>query len=756
MMLCLLGVLVFVIGAPFLVCKNKNDTMRKIFLCGVLFFVGGIINVHRIDRDILLLASTYEKPIEFSGRVIEIQEKEVVSFYVVKTNQIYFDGKENQISSKIRIKIKDRQNEITVGDFIKAKGIGTAFNQATNYGQYDEKTYMYGNGIFLAVEDISVEMIRRPKISIISLLYNTKKSMRDVYYDNLSEKDGSLASAMVLGEKKELDLDVKKMYQKNGIAHLIAISGLHIAMIAGALYQLLRKLVGGYVIPVSVGIGFIILYGLLTGLSSATCRAAIMLSVSLLSQLLGRKYDILSAVSFSLIVMLIVNPYQIGQAGFLLSYGAILGIAVVNPIWKIIIPQMPMWLEGLFVSLSVQISLTPIMFYYFYEIPIFGVVLNIIVVPLMSILLFFLIISGIIGLWFPQLSMILSFPVKMIFRIYEGLCFVNEHIPFHTFCMGKPNVWWVVFYYLLLIMVLIVVYLFADYKEWIYKYKILIICIMLLGLGFLLSPLFIRSQLLVSMFDVGQGDCIYIRTPSRYHILVDGGSSSKKNVGTYIMGNGLKYYGCDVLDFVVVTHSDSDHYSGIKELLEEDSIKIKNFIVPGIENPDDSYLELVKLARSRKCNIVYMCKGEKMSLDGLTFQCLNPQKKYYEDKNTGSLVFLLQYQKFDMLLTGDMDETVENTLLKQNKNWLANEIGGTLDIIKVSHHGSNTASQKSFIEFLKPDIALISVGENNSFGHPHKETMETLEKAGCAVYETKKSGQIMITINNKITVHQYR
>lgn len=763
MSLCLLGVLFVILCTPYFF--NRFVWLRdnkKVWLFGIVFLIFGVVNMYWLSEDRKVFSSACDQKTQFSGRVTEVENYTYGTYYTVKPDAVMINGAGYHIHRKIRVELnspEDLQNgqKLLPGDYIKGRGIGEMFSHATNPGCYDEESFMLGSGIYLSIKEVTIDECKRYPFSVLQMLYKIRKRFQQVYASSLSEKDASLAAAMVLGEKSGLDHDVKEMYQQNGIAHLIAISGLHIAMIGGTLYQLLRKLVGGYVIPAVVGIGFILLYGGMTGLSGATCRAVIMLAVSLCAQLLGRKYDILTAVSFSILIMLINNPFQITQAGFLLSYGAVLAIAFINPVWKELFPKLPKWTEGFFVSVSVQLCITPIMLYFFYEIPVYSIILNVIVVPIMSILLFFLLMSGMVGLFFPEGGCLLAVPVKIIFRFYEFLCKMNQQLPGTEFCMGKPKAWWMLTYYFGLIFFLLLIY----HREKIIKVRKRIfpaICgIFFVLLFILISPVVTKDDFMVCMFDVGQGDSIYIRTPGHYNLLIDGGSSSKKNIGKYILEKGLKYYGCNRLDYVFITHSDSDHYSGIKELLEDDRMKIKNLILPGIQNPDGAYQELEHLALEKNVHIYYMCRGDSLVVDHVFFQCLNPEKISYEDKNTGSLVFLLRYKQFDMLLTGDMDEIVEKKLVKQKDEWYTDNINGELDVLKVSHHGSNTASSKEFLDLLNPKIALVSVGENNRYGHPHRETVEKLEKSGSKIFYTMETGQITIGVNKKkIWVRTYR
>ena len=200
----------------------------------------------------------------------------------------------------------------------------------------------------------------------------------------------------------------------------------------------------------------------------------------------------------------------------------------------------------------------------------------------------------------------------------------------------------------------------------------------------------------------------------------------------------MKNYGARSLDYVIVTHSDSDHYVGIRTLLENERFQIKHFILPFVDKPDEAYLMLVELAKKKGCKVYEMCRGDEIDTDGVMFTCLNPEKKTYQDKNTGCLVLELKYKEYDMLLSGDMDESVEEELIKHNL------ITDKMDVLKVSHHGSDSASSEGFLMKYTPSIALVSVGEKNRYGHPAMAVMERLLKYCEKIYLTKDVGAITI------------
>lgn len=714
-------------GIGFVVLYGK----RRLWAAGMLFLALGAFCMQNLQQKIGYFNLPEGTEVFFCGTVTGVEETDYGYQYRVRIREMQAAG---EVRKKYRGKIEIETDEtLEPGDRVWGKGSADPFSVASNPGAYDEKSYRYGEGIFLRLNDVEIDRRQSLPCRLPKYLDCVKGRLCQVYQGVFEEPQSGLACAMVLGDKADLDRDIKELYQRNGIAHLIAISGLHIAMIGGTLYHLLRKLLGGYGLPGVAGMVFIVLYGMMTGLSGATLRAVIMLSVSIGADISGRRYDGMTAMALALFAMLLHNPYQLAQAGFLLSFGAVLAIVAVNPVWKKLWPDCPKYLEGLLVSVSVQFVLTPVMLYFFYEIPLYGVCLNIVVVPVMSVLLALLVICGIVGLVWPAAALLPAIPAKWIFLLYEGICRGSERLPCHTLCTGRPGAGWIIGYYGALIL-----FLAAAYRKDFGNSRIIVAAGSLYAVMFLLFLL--PGNLSICVFDVGQGDGIYIRTPGKHHILMDGGSSSRQKVGKYVLKSGVKYYGAGTLDYVFISHSDMDHYSGIAELLEDSTVEIKNIVLPAISNPDSTYRELERKARIKGCHIDYMKQGDRLQIDRVCFQCLHPQEASYEDKNTGSLVIKLTYGDFDMLFTGDMDSIAERSILEKYRN----EVQGCIEVLKVAHHGSATSSGEEFLQTVRPETACISAGENNRYGHPSPEVVERLLRSCQRICLTKDCGAITI------------
>lgn len=795
---------------------GKQSLRQKLFLIGALFFLFGIVCESYYLQKLEVCDIPEGSIVAFTGTVVEKQKK-YENRYRIRVSNI----NDRNIAAYITIEGGD---VLYPGLKVAGEGSVKEYSIASNPGQFDQKSYELSKGNLLFLEKVQITSVKKPIIGIRGLLADVRESLAFQYERYLDEQDGSLAKAMVLGEKSELDQDIRALYQRNGIAHLIAISGLHIAMLGGTLYHILRRLSGSFSLASAFGITFIILYGIMTGLSGATIRAMIMLILSMIADVLGRKYDALTAIAVALLIMLIINPGQLLQAGFMLSFGAVLGIACVysavdgcvmdaieaagmmtvadkahdnveskhgkrnvlsnahdnakmmpgkrnvpgnahdNPetmhgngrkksknntnghkkgLCRYVL--LKAW-DGFLVSVSVQMVLIPVLLYYFYEIPVYSVFLNIIVVPVMSVLLLVLIMLAVAGalpfdvpVFGCVITRMMSCVAEGIFDVYEGLCRLTERLPCHNLCFGRPHVIWMVAYYVILAFIVLLCH---------YRKKKLLLCAVL-SLGLLFVSFILPHRLVITMFDVGQGDGIFIKTPDNNSILIDGGSSSRKNVGTYILKNGIKYYGSNHLDYMIVTHSDSDHYSGALELLGGSDISVDNFVLPAIENPDASYHELEAAAKNKGCRVCYMKTGDVLEAGEVTFKCLNPLNICYADKNSGSIVCWLQYRDFDMLLTGDMDSSIESRLLDNKELIDSLASGNRMEVLKVAHHGSATASSEEFLKRVRAFVALVSVGEHNRYGHPAPEIMDRLHRYCGNIYLTKDSGAVTIETDGK-------
>lgn len=640
---------------------------------------------------------------------------------------------------------KKSGNELRLGNKIRVKGVLYKFTSPTNSGQFDEVSYY-------KAKSIEYKLFSQEKILLDSnyskyhqFLYSLRSKLVQVFSDILPVKEAGMISAMLLNDKSKLDTELNEAYKISGISHLIAISGLHITLMGMVIATLLKRLHCHPVLVCILSVCFMYSYGILINFGVSATRAILMFFILMGGKLIGRTYDLLSATAFSGIILLWLSPMELYQAGFLLSFGAILGIAWINPVFLELFPTKWSVLKGISACISIQLVTIPISMYYFFEISTYGIIVNALTIPFSSLLLILGAICGVFGMIFLPLSQFFAGGVYIILSFYEKVSTFHAMLPRSVLLTGRPPFFLIIIYYLV-----IVIFLLVNYKP---KRKITLL--ILIGLFFIfLRP---TSQLEVTFLDVGQGDSIFVKTPSDTVYLIDGGSSSVNKVGSGRIIPFLKSKGIWKVDYVFLTHMDGDHISGVLEILEamkegreeyyHKSIWIRQLVLSE-ERKDDQEeikrLQVVELAKELGVKVIYMKEGDKMKDKEITITCLHPTGAFQSsNENARSLVLYLRYKKFSMLLTGDIEKEGEVACIeKLKKKRYLND--SDITVLKVAHHGSKYSTIPSFLEEIKPAYSIISSGKNNTYGHPHKELLDRLEGIKSVIYTTIQSGGVTI------------
>lgn len=535
-------------------------------------------------------------------------------------------------------------------------------------------------------------------------------------------------------------------------------------------YKILRKAGIGFSAAGVAGITLLTLYTLMIGPGVSSLRAIVMYIVRMGAEITGRDYDLPTSLSLAAAVIVFWQPLYLLDAGFQFSFGAILGIAVVVPVMENG-SRIPKFLAS---GLAIQITLFPLMLYYYFEFPVWSVLLNLLVIPLMSVVLGTGLVGSMLYLIFPTGGTLLLQTCKWILRLYEIACEWSMKLPFGRLVLGQPPMIFIVLYYVVLVLVCYAgrrVCVNAEKKQngriqedrqrtgggKAGNSKLISAELLLQAVLFGVLTLYSHGrtgEVKVIMLDVGQGDCLYIRTPDGQHCLVDGGSTDVKNVGTYRLEPFLESQGVGTLRYVFLSHGDEDHVSGIRELLENQKlgVKIDTLVLPEERVLDETLLGLAKTARQNKTRVVTMKEGEYLTggnpaktdrSTAYVIRCLAPGQGYSgEPGNAASMVLAFQYGAFDMLFTGDVEGEGENLLTEKiNKQ--------KIDVLKVAHHGSKSSTSEEFLQAASPEIALISAGKENRYGHPHEETLLRLEECGCQIYSTQESGAVTVVSNGK-------
>lgn len=714
-----------------------------------------------------------ENTIIVQGKIYKIENIAFGTNIYLKGVEV--ENGEKSVSVKRIFVNTEKIPNVKIGNIIKVRGKLRQFEEAANKGNFDSRKYYLSLGFYGKIEAGTIEIINSDYSRIRQGLYELRmeiiERLEKLCSDNngifsiINNKNG-IIGAIILGDKTDLDSDIKELYSVSGIAHILAISGLHISFIGIAIYRLLRRRFR-FLFSAAVSIPVVLSFGIMSGFGISTIRAIIMFILKIIGEVLGRKYDAITAISLAGLVLLVQNPFVVCNSGFQMSFGAIIAIVLILPIVEEILNTDNKIIKVLRANFTISLVMNPILAWNYYELPTFSFLLNIVVVPLMSVV----IVSSIAGIFCSCIMFgfgkVVIFPGCGILELYTFLCNIINKSSVASIVVGQPKVTIIIVYYAILLVVLFGLknirtkYTRAEKERNIIKketglvlekkakkerrikgqnVKLRLACIV----GFLLLNCLIyyipNPGFYITFINVGQGDGILIHGDNGTKVMVDGGSTSEKQVAKNCIVPYLKAEGIGTIDYSIITHTDKDHISGVLEILENNNsnrIRIKNLVMPDINMKDNIYNELIEKAKLKKINVLYIKKGDTLSLGKTKIKCIYPETTTTaSDKNDYCTVLSVKNKTSKILLTGDISKEIEEKI-KDN-------IEENYTVLKVAHHGSNYSSSEKFLKKVNPKYSIISVGKNNSYGHPGNETMERLRKQGGVIYRTDEKGGITI------------
>ena len=704
-----------------------------------------LTDLTEIDRNVVVLTGQVDK------KEYRISKEQKVPVIYLKNVQILNPQTENMQSddnaqASVLAQVEgvicylEDGEEPKIGSYVRMQGKLRTYSEATNPGELDARRYYQILNIQASLQQAKVVKESTSYSKFREKLMYIKTYLADLIDVSYEERDASIMKAMLLGEKSGLDEETKQLYQLNGIIHILSISGLHISLIGMGLYKILQKIRCPKAVTVIISIIFMYSYGIMTGMSISALRAIVMFAFRIAAGIFKRTYDMLTAMSLVAVSVLIEQPLYLYHSGFLFSFGAILAIGLFLPVVEENLLGETKFEKIMSTSLSVSIITLPVYLCFYYEYPLYSLLLNLVIIPGTSLIVADGLISLGVSACYLPLGKYAAFPVHLILSFYERCASFTLNLPGSRNILGQPQNWQMLLFIAILCFVVFCSKKWSKLQFWQWILAALM-CITM------------RSQegLQITLIDVGQGDGIYIADGMDGHYLIDGGSSDKSDVGTYQILPFLKYEGVESLDAVFITHMDSDHYNGIQSLIEQmdgSGIAIENLILPdvGENSKSEAYREIVQLAEEQGISVQYIHKGESLRHGNLKLTCLHPEKGAEQETNAASIVLYLEYEVFTALFTGDLEGSGEEAVRKQLENYLPD--GKSLTVLKVAHHGSKNSTGEAFLETASPYISLISAGKDNSYGHPHEELMKRLAQTGCYIYQTKKGGAITVTYRN--------
>lgn len=817
----------------FLFRKKKNRLFFCSLLCLTLFMLNfySVNHRYRAERESI----GYILPLQavLRGKVMYVEEQEkkwklLLSACIVDTalekknssikNEEKYQKRNDLHFQKLILYLpKESTGEGSMplplpGQICSVKGHFLELSPATNEGEFSLPSYYKGEGISGVFQAKTIELVRGESSPFAKELFTLKQSLGNRIDALFPEETAGFLKSLFLGERSGITLSEKSLYQSAGISHILAISGLHLSLLGGFFYRLLRKTKLSSLLSSLITSFFLFSYFLFTGSSHSAFRALFMLFLRFAAIQLGKGKDLLSQLSFALLFLLWLNPLSLYSIGMQCSFFTLfvfflleerpgkavrkkkekaiskvckkhaLGFskhpslllkfpAYLSKLIPCLLSTLPHRLQGSFLF---YLALLPLFSLTQFSFPLYAPLLNLLLLPLLP--FFFLLGAVSIFLsYLPEQDFLLlrllsfssRFLLNLLFQIFHLFMKKSLALPFSQILLGKMQALSVMFYFLFLYLL----FFFPKAKS----------LSLLLSLGFLLSlPLYLPrppKELEIAALDVGQGDGFVLRKGALV-FTIDNGSTSKNLFPEQIFFPYCKAKRIQHIDYALLTHCDRDHISGIQALLEKNpSISLSHLILPASALQDHRYDLLKRLAYNHGADVSYWQKGDELvfSEQGI---CLSAKKTAWAENpstskkrgpdtkghqlhircfypNDASYMEEANAHSIGCLLEyGHFRMLFTGDMPKESEealleNCRETEASPIVDVLKLAHHGSKTSSCPSFLSETQAKFALFSYGKKNRYGHPHKSTVENCKKYRLFPLETAKLGEILIKTNGE-------
>ena len=765
----------FFIIASFIIILILFLFVKKLkYMIIIIFLVGGYIYTNILETNYEEKYQEIYTKAKIRGIILtNVEEKD---YKYVTTIKVKYINNVEYKNIKLRLEIK-KSKELkeypNIGDEIEFLGEIKKGNIARNYKGFDYKEYLKTKGLYgvVTVDNIEIKTKGNSNKNYLYIIQNNIKSnMKKI----LNEKEAGLCIGILIGDRENISEDTEDNFKKSNLTHMLAVSGSHITYIITAFSNTIGK--KQKKLSKIITIIFLLFFMALTGFTASVMRASIMGIILLIGSLIYRKPDTINNLGISSLIILIINPYFIKDIGFLLSYAGTIGIIfwgdlIINIISKIpeplknnntsiqtesnkesilkkIVYKLIKYLINSFsITIAANIMIIPIMAYSFSTISLTFWISNILAAPIMEIVTIFGFIVYFVSLIFSSLAEFLGIFLNFFLYLMLKIAEFSSNIPGSLIYIKTPYLIECIFYYLFIAYIFNLWELKNKLKNIIFAKKIMLMIIVFVLIFKLLISI-IPLNLKIYFVDVGQGDCTLIKTPQNKIILVDGGGSEFGNfdVGEQILLPYLLDRKITKIDYIMISHFDSDHVKGILTIIKK--LNVKNIIISKQGENSNNFKEFLEIIKDKNINIMQVKKGDNIKIDKYTyFEILFPENNLIKENilNNNSIVAKLHCKYISMLFTGDIEEIAETRLYELYKN--SNALEST--ILKVAHHGSKTSSISKFLDLVKPKIVFIGVGENNKFGHPNTGVIQRLYKYTKKIYRTDLNGEIELNVNDK-------
>ncbi|MCG2675974.1 DNA internalization-related competence protein ComEC/Rec2 [bacterium] len=740
----LLSILAFLLILFFLAFWRKKPTISTLLL-GILLLLTGLlyhdITLKRITKG--EIASFLNKGwVEVLGTIDQLSEvKKDRIHLIVKTEKILSRKKEFPVKSRIRVSLPKAKASFNYGEKVRIRGGLIPPPGARNPGGFSYQNYLATQKISALVNLVVNEQIKKVGEARVNpffrIVFYLRKHLIKTIDDTLPSLEGSVLKGIILGRREELPSPLRQAFITTGVAHVLAVSGLHVGLVAAffhyGLFRLLRLPNKGSALLTLL---IIILYCFMTGCRPPVVRATIMFGLFLTASCLGRKREVYTTLALAALVILLINPLTLFNVGFQLSFAAVLSILYLYPrIWPRLkfLSSYPAGLIS--VSLAAWMGVAPLIAYHFNYFTPVAILANLVVVSLVMVVVALGFLTTIFSFFFP-LAQLFSSCNWLFLTILIKAIHLFSHFPGAGIRVVTPSLSLIGLYYLGIVGI-------VNFRRSLLVRKVVSMGALCLTAIFIWGNIFISQDKLlkVTFLDVGQGDSIFIQFPDRKSMLIDGGDGRFDILPSYLWDEGIRR-----IDYLVLSHPHADHVTGLINVLF--SFKIGEVWDSGQEFTSPEYEKFLRIIDDRRISYKIVRAGQRLDITPrIKINILHPQERFLKgggsEPNNNSIVMKLSYGEVNFLFTGDIEKEAEELLEIRYGDQLPSTI------LKAPHQGSRTSSTLKFLKKTSPECAIISVGANNLFGHPHPEVLKRYQKLEIKRYRTDENGAITITTDGK-------
>ena len=730
----------------YLITAKKRAAVPLLFL----FLLFGMLCLSAAERQVHgPLHDVLGRDVTLLGAVREMDFYDESIVLILQTREVALQGQESlPLNARVRVSIYALPEGFLpeYGSRLQLQGRVDAPADRRNPGGFNYREYLESQGVgavmSLRAADVAFLPGRDSHVAL-ALIHRARARASRAITSFLPSPEASLAQGILLGERRQVETEIIAAYQALGIAHLLAVSGLHVGFVAAfALFLTgaIRKKRGG-VNSHLPAVLMIVCYVFLTGGRPPVWRAALMFYLALTARQAGREHEGLQALCASALVLLFFRPYWLFSLSFQFSFLATAGIILLVPRLQRYFSQLPYLISvPLTVTLAAQLTILPLQAYHFGTMSLLAVPVNLLCVPLVGVGMVLGLAGTLAGMIFLPLAAPFYWAALPVLSVLVLVPQALASLPFATLHIYTVSPVFLVLYGVFLFLFAFRVPLLPLSGK-----KALSALLLVTLLVWVSLPATGSTVLEVSFLDVGQGLAMHIRTPAGRHLLIDAGGRPGFDTGEKIVLPYLRHRRVATLDMLILTHSHYDHYGGMATVAR--NLQVEHFISNGDSDDAEPFAELMQVLGEREVSMHVVEAGSRITLEnGLWLDVLSPPERRFrhtgDDANNNSLVLRLAFHEFSLLITGDA-ETVAIT-------WLVREQGDKIKstVLQVPHHGSRGALSSAFLALLDAQAAVIPVGKNN-FGHPHPQTIELLLNHGVSVYRTDWHGSVTVQSDGK-------